>query len=164
MKTNIGHLEAAAGIAGLIKVVLSMQHETLPAHLHCHQPSPHIVWNELPIKVTQQPQPWRQQALPRFAGVSSFGFSGTNAHVILAGQKAEGKRQKAESDSQQREWQLLTLAAKDAGALRELAQRYVDWLPTTDSALADICWSGHQSRSHFSHRLAITAQIGRAHV
>mgnify|MGYP001792724329 CR=1 FL=1 len=157
VKTNIGHLEAAAGIAGLIKVVLSMQHETLPAHLHCHQPSPHIVWNELPIKVTQQPQPWRQQALPRFAGVSSFGFSGTNAHVILAGQKAEGKRQKAESDSQQREWQLLTLAAKDAGALRELAQRYVDWLPTTDSALADICWSGHQSRSHFSHRLAITA-------
>ncbi|MEB3360479.1 MAG: SDR family NAD(P)-dependent oxidoreductase [Synechococcales bacterium] len=174
VKTNIGHLEAAAGIAGLIKVVLAMQHETLPAHLHCHRPNPHISWSELPIAVTQEAQPWPNAEQPRFAGVSSFGFSGTNAHVVVesskrqkeegGGKKEEGGGKKEERGGKKEErggWggerscHLLTLSAKDAGALRELAQRYGDWLPEANASLADICWSGHQLRSHFSHRLAI---------
>ncbi|MDB9527375.1 SDR family NAD(P)-dependent oxidoreductase [Oscillatoria sp. CS-180] len=162
VKTNIGHLEAAAGIAGLIKVVLSLQHETLPPHLHFHQPSPHISWSELPIVVTRQAQPWQQDP-SRLAGVSSFGFSGTNAHVVLAAaplnQQANPHPQPHSENptphSPPRSWQLLTLAAKDPEALQELAQRYADWILEAKESLADICWSGHQLRSHFAHRLAI---------
>ena len=83
VKTNIGHLESAAGIAGVIKVVLSLQHERIPPHLHFTQPSPHIAWADYPVKVTAQGRAWPRGAQPRIAGVSSFGFSGTNAHVIV---------------------------------------------------------------------------------
>ena len=158
VKTNIGHLEAAAGIAGLIKVVLAMQHETLPPHLHFQQPSPHIPWSELPIVVTQKSRPWPNAEQSQFAGVSSFGFSGTNAHVVLESAEREGGRRKAEDRGlENRSYHLLTLSAKNSGALEELAQKYVDWLPAVKADLADICWSGHVLRSHFSHRLAIVA-------
>src|ERR1700754_1543447 len=82
-KTNIGHLEAAAGIAGVIKVVLSLEHELLPQHLHFENPSPHIPWDRLPVQVVNEPTAWERNGRPRIAGVSSFGFAGTNAHVIL---------------------------------------------------------------------------------
>ena len=82
-KTNIGHLEAAAGIAGVIKVILSLEHETLPKHLHFKNPSPHIPWDRLAVEVVQEATPWERNGRPRIAGVSSFGFAGTNAHVIL---------------------------------------------------------------------------------
>ena len=83
VKTNIGHLEAAAGIAGLIKVILSLEHEVLPQHLHFQNPSPHIPWDRLPVRVVDEAIPWERDGRPRIAGVSSFGFSGTNAHVIV---------------------------------------------------------------------------------
>src|SRR5262249_4106058 len=83
VKTNIGHLEAAAGIPGLIKVVLSMEHRILPKHLHFNTPSPHIPWDRLPVKVVRESTPWTHHDKPRTAGISSFGFSGTNAHVIV---------------------------------------------------------------------------------
>ena len=82
-KTNIGHLEAAAGIAGVVKVILSLEHETLPKHLHFENPSPHIPWDRLAVEVVKETIPWERNARPRIAGVSSFGFAGTNAHVIL---------------------------------------------------------------------------------
>ena len=81
VKTNIGHLESAAGVAGLIKVVLSLQHEILPQNLHFNTPSPHIPWDRLPVRVVDEAIPWQTNGRPRRAGVSSFGFSGTNAHV-----------------------------------------------------------------------------------
>ncbi|MEL7314790.1 MAG: beta-ketoacyl synthase N-terminal-like domain-containing protein, partial [Cyanobacteria bacterium J06559_3] len=180
VKTNIGHLEAAAGIAGLIKVVLAMQHETLPSHLHFHQPSPHIPWDSLPIEVTQKARPWTNAEQPQFAGVSSFGFSGTNAHVVVeSGVREQGigdgeqnslhnrsssgaakpttERSRRSPKSKIQNPSLLPLAAKSADALQELVQRYIDWLPTTDADFGDICWSGQVSRSHFGHRLAIVA-------
>ena len=83
VKTNIGHLEAAAGIAGVIKVILSLEHEELPKHLHFQNPSPHIPWDRLPVRVVEEATAWERNDRPRIAGVSSFGFSGTNAHVIL---------------------------------------------------------------------------------
>ncbi|KAB8330056.1 polyketide synthase, partial [Scytonema tolypothrichoides VB-61278] len=83
VKTNIGHLEAAAGIAGLMKVVLSLQHNKIPPHLHFKQPSPHINWDEVPVKVPTSPMPWFPGEKRRLAGVSSFGMSGTNAHIVL---------------------------------------------------------------------------------
>ena len=82
-KTNIGHLEAAAGIAGVIKVVLSLENELLPPHLHFQNPSPHIPWDRLALQVVREATPWERNGRPRIAGISSFGFAGTNAHVIL---------------------------------------------------------------------------------
>ena len=83
VKTNIGHTESASGAAGLIKVVLSLQHEVLPQSLHFENPSPHIPWDSLPVQVVDKATPWQTNGRPRRAGVSSFGFTGTNAHCLL---------------------------------------------------------------------------------
>ena len=83
VKTNIGHLEATAGVAGLMKVVLSLRHERIPAHLHFHQPSPRVVWDQLPLRVPTALEPWPRESRPRLAGVSAFAFNGTNAHVVV---------------------------------------------------------------------------------
>ena len=86
VKTNIGHLEAAAGVAGLIKAVLALEHGQIPAHLHFEQPSPHIRWEQLAVRVPVQLEQWHRPAKGRrIAGVSSFGFSGTNAHIVGGG-------------------------------------------------------------------------------
>ncbi|MUH01818.1 hypothetical protein F7734_60035, partial [Scytonema sp. UIC 10036] len=83
VKSNIGHLEAASGIAGLIKVALSLKNKHLPPNLHFHKPNPYIPFETLPIRISQALTPWSTETTPAFAGVSSFGFAGTNAHVIL---------------------------------------------------------------------------------
>jgi acyl transferase domain-containing protein len=83
VKTNLGHTECAAGIAGLIKVVLQLQHQTIVPHLHWHNPNPHIDWTDLPIVIPTKQKLWQTSDHPRIAGVSSFGFSGTNAHIVL---------------------------------------------------------------------------------
>src|SRR6476620_3448749 len=97
-KTNIGHLEAAAGIAGVIKVILSLENELLPQHLHFDNPSPHIPWDKIPVEVVREATPWERNGQPRIAGVSSFGFAGTNAHVILEEAPAEAAQQAAAPD------------------------------------------------------------------
>ena len=83
MKTNLGHLEGAAGIAGLLKSVLMLQHGQIPPHLHFRQPTPYLNWADWRLTVPTEPQAWPQKPGPRRAAVSSFGFSGTNAHVLL---------------------------------------------------------------------------------
>ena len=83
VKTNLGHLEAAAGIAGLIKAALVLERRAIPPTLHLEQPSPHIPWSSLPVTVPVELTPWPEGA-PSVAGVSSFGFSGTNAHLLVA--------------------------------------------------------------------------------
>ena len=90
VKTNIGHLEAAAGVAGLVKTVLSMHHRVVPRHLHYERPSPRMDWARLPLRVTSEATPWPESGRPMRAGVSSFGFSGTNAHVVLESHGAPG--------------------------------------------------------------------------
>ena len=89
VKTNIGHLEAAAGVTGLIKLVLSLQQRMIPPHLHFERPSPHIGWDEWPVRVPTSLTPWEPIDGRRIAGVSSFGFSGTNAHVVVEEAPAE---------------------------------------------------------------------------
>ena len=158
VKTNIGHLEASAGIAGLLKVVLAMQHETLPPHLHFRDPNPHIAWSAFPIAVTQQARPWPTASQPQLAGVSSFGFSGTNAHVILESVPPV----RASQTPTDRSHHLLALSAKDPEALRALAQRYTDHLAPYDGSLDDLCRSAYQSRSHFQHRLAVVVRSTEA--
>src|SRR4029079_14305151 len=98
VKTNVGHLESAAGVTGLIKVVLSLQHEVIPQNLHFDNPSPHIPWDRLPVRVVDKAIPWHANGKPRRAGVSSFGFSGTNAHVLI--EEAPPQPATADEDSE----------------------------------------------------------------
>ncbi|MGK7908956.1 MAG: type I polyketide synthase [Synechococcus sp.] len=154
VKTNIGHLEGAAGVAGLMKVVLALQQGELPAHLHFQQPNPYVDWNNLPVRVTTQHQGWNC-AGQRLAGVSSFAFSGTNAHVVL---EAAPSPSPSSADESTRPLHLLALSAKIDAALRSLAERYVAYLSEHhDSSLADICATANVGRSHFDCRLAAIA-------
>ncbi|NEO53119.1 MAG: acyltransferase domain-containing protein [Okeania sp. SIO3B5] len=162
VKSNIGHLEGAAGIAGLIKVVLALQNEEIPANLHFNQPNPQIDWEEMPLKVPTTAFPWKQQGeKPRLAGISGFGMSGTNAHIILEEAPGEVKSQKAKGKSEdvlERPLHLLTLSAKTETALQELVSNYENYFKThPESELADICYTANTGRNHFNHRLAVVA-------
>ena len=155
LKTNMGHLEAAAGIAGLIKVILQLQHQEIVPHLHLKEPNPHINWDELPVSVPTQPTPWSVDSPKRIGGVSSFGFSGTNAHVVLEEAPLQESQAK-DSDLDERPCHILTLSAKCEEALQELAQRYEEFIKNNSTAeIADVCFSANTGRSHFNHRLAI---------
>jgi acyl transferase domain-containing protein len=156
-KTNIGHLEAAAGIAGLIKAVLVLQHGEIPPNLHFHRPNPHIAWDELPVTV-----PTVRLSRPglRTAGVSSFGFSGTNAHVILERleRAPEPAAQPVREDDSERPAHVLALSARSPEALRELAGRYAQALTgDPELRLADVCFTANTGRSRFEHRLGVVA-------
>jgi acyl transferase domain-containing protein len=161
VKTNIGHLEAAAGIASLIKVVLALQHEEIPPHLHLHDPNPHVNWDKLSIEIPTKPIPWPRGERQRIAGISSFGFSGTNAHVVLAEaplrrKKEKGKRQNKEEID--RPLHLLTLSAKNEKALKDLTERYRNFFRENPSIdIADVCFTANTGRSHFDYRLAVVA-------
>jgi acyl transferase domain-containing protein len=155
VKTNIGHLEAAAGIASLIKVVLALQHKEIPPHLHFKQPNPYINWDELPIKVPTNCLPWSVGKKPLLAGISSFGFSGTNAHVIL---EEAPVSEPMPGRSIERPLHLLALSAKTDEALVQLAERYEKHLAANpDLAIENICFTANSGRSHFQHRLSIVA-------
>ena len=155
VKTNLGHLEAAAGVAGLIKTVLALHHEEIPPHLHLKNLTPHVAWDDIPVVVPTAPTPWPTGGKRRIAGVSSFGFSGTNAHVIL--EEAPAVETVAQVE-QPPPLQLLTLSAKSDAALRQLAERYQQHLTSDGSAsFADICFTANAGRAHFSHRLALLA-------
>ena len=126
VKSNIGHIEAAAGIAGLIKVVLSLGHERIPPHLHFVRMNPHIDWRGMPVEIPSAGRAWPKGEHPRRAGVSSFGFSGTNAHVIVEEAPAV-----APQAAHSRALEVLTLSARSDRALSELEQRYREWLPAS---------------------------------
>ena len=155
VKTNIGHLEAAAGIAGLIKVVLSLQHNEIPPHLHFNELNPHITLDDTPIIIPVEGVDWPSGDHGKMAAVSSFGLSGTNVHVIL-GEPPEPQRTPSQID---RSHQLLCLSANSEAALEQLAQGYAGHLSVhPEVSLADTCFNANAGRSHFEHRLAIVAQ------
>ena len=156
VKTNIGHLEAAAGIASLIKVVLCLQQREIPPHLHFTQPSPYIPWHKWPLVVPTERTPWQGSAEGRLiAGVSSFGFSGTNVHIILEDAPAAGAVVETASERPQH---LLALSARNPAALRMSAEHLSAYLAENPGAsLADVCFSANAGRTHFSHRLAVRA-------
>ena len=151
VKTNVGHLEAAAGITGLIKVVLSLQEGEIPPHIHFKNPNPHIPWAELPIVVPTKAMPWPEIDGRRIAGLSSFGFSGTNAHIVIEGPAATAKA----PATVERPRHLLTLSARTEAALEALAARYAGFLGSTNEPLADVCYTANAGRAHFPHRLAV---------
>ena len=185
VKTNIGHLEAAAGVAGVIKTVLAMNRGVIPRHLHFRVPRPEIDWERLPLKVTATPTDWpiSDDSPPR-AGVSGFGWSGTNAHVVLEGygngHGVDGQGPKhwnagsprsvaisqpasvAEPAPQRdglasRSTRFLPISGKSDTALREAAGRYLAWFDEgADAAsLADMAWTAATGRSHFGHRAGL---------
>ncbi|OBI76547.1 type I polyketide synthase [Mycobacterium sp. E740] len=159
-KTNIGHLEAAAGIAGIIKVVLSLENELLPPHLHFQNPSPHIPWERLPVEVVKDATAWKRDGVPRIAGISSFGFAGTNAHVIVEEAPAQpahpdGAGATRDGDGQ---FSLLPLSARTPSALVQLADQYRHWLSAhPEATLADACFTAGVGRAHLEHRAAVVA-------
>ena len=156
VKTNLGHLEAAAGIAGLIKVVLSLNHELIPRHLHFQTLNPMINFEGTPFVIPVKDLPWKSNGSRRIAGVSSFGISGTNAHVIVeeAPQKAEAVGVATENALPV----LLPLSAKSPEALRALAQAYQACLRQEDVnavSVQDITYTASVRRSHYEHRLSV---------
>ena len=154
VKTNIGHLESASGIASLIKTVLALQHQTIPANLHLQQPNQQLDWENTPFKLPGENIPWQKTAQPRIAGVSAFGFSGTNAHVIVSEAPEPDKDEPIVSPQKN----LFTLSARNKPALRQLAQNYIQYLQEYPHLkLEDICVTVNTGRSHFNHRLALTA-------
>ncbi|MGW3206159.1 SDR family NAD(P)-dependent oxidoreductase [Streptomyces sp. NPDC001135] len=163
VKTNLGHLEAAAGIAGLMKVVLSLRHEQLPAHLHLRERNPHIAWDELLLDVPTEARPWRRGDRPRMAGVSSFGIGGTNAHVIVAeAPSAEATARPvppAAAGAPERPYHPLALSAPDEPALRRVVDRYLRHLDQhPDAPCADVAYSANTGRAHFAHRACFVAK------
>jgi acyl transferase domain-containing protein/acyl-CoA synthetase (AMP-forming)/AMP-acid ligase II/acyl carrier protein len=189
VKTNVGHLEAAAGIAGLIKTVLCLQKGIIAPNLHFKRLNPHISFAGTTFEIPTKPCPWPEQPNERrFAGVSAFGFGGTNAHVVLEGaprtetgptptESLEGEA--VRSGRTKRSLHLLTLSGKTAQALPVLAQRYQEFLTShsigTGSALGtiptgpgqgkalslrleDLCYTANTGRTHFAHRLAVYAE------
>jgi len=155
VKTNIGHLEAASGIAGLIKVALSLKHGKIPPNLHFQQPNPNVRLDKLPLQVQQTLEAWSGDR-PGIAGVSAFGFGGTNAHTVMEA----APDLVVESSGIDRPLHLLTLSAKTETALRELAQRYHEFLVNhPDVSIADVCFSANTGRTSFNYRLAVTGNF-----
>ncbi|MBV5260703.1 alpha/beta fold hydrolase [Synechococcus moorigangaii CMS01] len=151
VKTNIGHLEAAAGIAGLIKVVLSLHYEKIPQHLHFQQLNSRIDLEKL-IAIPSESQPWPKGDKKRFAGVSSFGFGGTNSHVVVGeySPKSAPKKQPTHPDQS---WHLLTLSAKSQTALDALRQQYSRYLARNLAInLKDFCATANMGRSPLKER------------
>ncbi len=152
VKTNIGHLDAAAGAAGLIKTVLALKHRTIPASLNYERANPKIDFQNGPFFVNKQRADWPQKDTPRRAGVSSFGMGGTNAHAIL--EEAPKISPKA-APNNARPWQLITLSAKTSDALGKLAQNLAKHLQKQEHSarsLADIAYTLQVGRRSFAHR------------
>lgn len=152
VKANIGHLESAAGMAGLIKVILAFQNERIPAQVHFKVPNPNIDWESLPVKVADGSDAWPRGDKPRLAGINSFGFSGTNAHVVLE----EAPLLETRDVELEHTQHLLPLSAHDENALHDLAARFVVYLENHPNArLEDITFTASKRRTHFSNRLAL---------
>ena len=153
VKTNIGHLESASGVAGVIKTILSMQHREIPPHLHLQERSQRIPWPGFPIEIPAQPTTWEPAQGARIAGVSSFGFSGANAHVVLE----EAPAQPEAGHSAPHAAYLLPLSAKTDSALSDLSARYARRLADANGqALAQVGRTAALGRALFARRLAVT--------
>lgn len=178
VKTNIGHTEAAAGVAGLIKVVLSLQNETIPPHLHLHTVNPYLGLEDLPLEIPTERREWKRGERPRYAGISSFGFGGTNAHVIL-GEAPFVTRTSADGNTVllegmiDRPRHILTLSARSEPALLDLAACYQSLVEARQAQmtssypanpeqedlnhLADLAFSANTLRARLEYRLAVNA-------
>ena len=153
VKTNIGHLEAAAGVAGLIKTVLVLYNHEIPPNLHFNTPNPEIPWNRYAMKVPTRLIPLPQNGQNAYAGVSAMGFSGTNVHAVLSSAPAIQSNISAED----RPRHVLTLSAKNPSSLRRQVEKFANWLDENPAApLGDVSYSLAVGRTHYAHRIAVT--------
>lgn len=154
VKSNIGHLESAAGIAGLIKAVLMVEHGEIPPSLHVDELNPHFEWQRYGFQVPRRTQPWPGGEGRRAAGVSAFGMSGTNAHVVVT----SAPRMEAKAERRDKRPCLLCVSARSEWAALELKRRHVEELSIRDDngSLADYCYSTRLGRSVWPFRIAVT--------
>jgi acyl transferase domain-containing protein/acyl-CoA synthetase (AMP-forming)/AMP-acid ligase II len=156
VKSNFGHAESAAGIAGLIKTALALHHRELPPSLHCREPNPKVAWSQVGLQVVRTRTEWCQgRTGTRIAGVTSLGFGGSNAHVVLESCPAGLPEGSASCEPKQPE--LLTISARCPVALSTLAHRYASALRRTEACLRDLCFSAATFRTHHPRRLAVIA-------
>jgi acyl transferase domain-containing protein/acyl carrier protein/NADP-dependent 3-hydroxy acid dehydrogenase YdfG len=153
VKSNLGHTQAAAGVAGIIKVVEAMRHGLVPRTLHVTEPTPHVDWTAGAVALLTEERPWPETGRPRRAAVSSFGFSGTNAHTIIEQAPAEAVPEVSGVD---RPVPVLVSGRTDA-ALREQAARLRDHLAGKDFRVADVAFSQATSRTAHERRVVLTA-------
>lgn len=158
VKPNIGHLESAAGIAGLIKAVLAIRNELIPQNINLQTLNPALKIDNLAIRVAPENCLWkRSEGQVRRVGINSFGMSGTNAHVILE-EPPVAPAHTLEPEKHERPKHVLCLSAKTEGALRGLVNRYINYLADPDGpSLANICYSSVSARARFDHRLSVVA-------
>ncbi|MEU9254846.1 SDR family NAD(P)-dependent oxidoreductase [Streptomyces sp. NPDC048270] len=158
-KSVIGHLESAAGVAGVCKMLASFRQDALPATLNSSPRNPNIAWDELPVRVVDSLTPWeRDLTRPRRAGVSSFGLSGTNAHVVLEEPPAAAQPAAAPDTGASASSYPVVVSGRDEAALREQAGRLADWAgERPEVPLADIAVTAARHRSHFESRASVVA-------
>jgi acyl transferase domain-containing protein len=158
IKTNFGHAEGAAGVAGLIKVALALKHRSIPPSLHVEELNPAIRWAELPLAIQRELTPWPASPDGAFAGVSGFGISGTNAHLVLEGISTAGEGASGVSTDVP-DAHLLVLSGQSRDAVQALARSYRDMLaqPERPFALRDLSYTTIRRRTHHEHRLAVVA-------
>lgn len=154
VKTNVGHLEAAAGVTGLIKTILCLQNGEIPGNLHFHSLNPQIQVTGSRLRIAAERQPWLRHDTNRVAGVSSFGFSGTNAHLVLE----EAPRDEAATADRGNEPQILPLSARTQRSLEQLRSQYTKFLQSA-ICLPSVCYTAQTGRAHFEQRLAV---VGRS--
>ncbi len=160
VKTNFGHTEGAAGIAGLIKVALSLCHRVIPPSLHCNEPNPNIPWQALSLSVARELTPWPSEPGAGLAGVSSFGIAGTNAHVVVA-ERPTPIRMRAfliMEDSQRS--LLIPISSHSEETLQVLANSYKELFDADSPAPHEIAYTAARRRDHREYRLAIVGETG----
>lgn len=158
VKSTVGHLEAAAGVAGLIKAVLALDRQEIPPNLHFEKLNPLVTLEGTRFYLPAQPTPWRRGSRARFAGVSSFGFSGTNAHIVLE-EAPQLPQRTAKSDAVSRKRFVLPISARTPEALKNYARLYRDFLADEKqtAGLEATCHSAATRRDHYEERLAVVA-------
>ena len=193
IKTNVGHLEPTAGVAGLMKALLAMRHGIIPKHLHFDNPNPRVDWANLPVRITDEKTDWPlTDSRPPRAGISSYGWSGTNAHVIVEGYGQPAREQAGKESSawpaggelpitpplnwdepaepgagverEERPARFLPLSGKSEAAVRDTARKYLKWLDEQgeDFSLADLAWSASVARSQFDLRDGVVFHDSRS--
>ena len=165
-KTNIGHLDAAAGVTGLIKAAMALKHGVLPPSLHCRQPNPRIDFASSPFYVNTQTAPWPRGTFPRRAGVSSFGIGGTNVHVVLeeasaalasAGERLQEQAGETAQGAAEPDWEVLPLSARSEAVLQAQRRQLALHLRGAPEPLADVAHTLQCGRRAWSWRMAVAA-------